>query len=527
MLGTILQKQAELLGEKQFAFFETGECFSYRALHDAVRRVATVLKHLGVRTHDRVLLLLPNSPDHLVAWFAANYIGAVAVPVNPSHKGAMLEHIVRDCAPAAAFVHASLLVERGELLDLHTPTVVCGAHRESQDFSRRRLEDLLEDIHPQSPPAPVETNGWDTQLIIYTSGTTGPAKGAMCSYRQLSAFGEALDSLSGKDCFLANLPLYHIGGAMPFNLMLCQGGSVAVTNGFSVSRFWAFIAKSKPSFAVLLGSMAALLNASAPPNAATIMKCLDEVCVIPFGAEAIEFSERFDVPVMTAYSMTELSAPLVSTERPHAIGACGRMRDGYEARVVDLHDHEVLPGEVGELIVRTSEPWLLTKGYFNNPTATADAWRNGWFHTGDAFRRDANGNFFFVDRIKDIIRRRGENVSSFDLESAVLMHPAVVEAAAVSVPSPLGEDDILVAVVLAADAELSPSELVRHLETRVSRFMLPRYIRFVDELPKTPTLKIMKHALRAQGTAGGVDLEALSKRAQPLDSGDKDKQATS
>jgi crotonobetaine/carnitine-CoA ligase len=207
--------------------------------------------------------------------------------------------------------------------------------------------------------------------------------------------------------------------------------------------------------------------------------------------------------------MTEVSCPLVSAINPTLPGSCGGPRAGVEARLVDENDCEVPVGEVGELIVRTDAPWAMNSGYYRNPEATARAWRNGWFHTGDAFRKDADGNHFFVDRMKDAIRRRGENISSFEVEAEVIAHPAVREAAAVAVPSEIAEDEVLVAVSLAQGCTLDPAELVEFLRPRMAHFLIPRYVRIMDELPKTPTQKVQKHLIRKDGvTADTWDREA-------------------
>ena len=190
------------------------------------------------------------------------------------------------------------------------------------------------------------------------------------------------------------------------------------------------------------------------------------------------------------------------------VATCGKPRKGVQLRLVDAHDVEVAPGEIGELVIRTDAPWALNHGYNANPEATASAWRNGWFHTGDAFRTDADGNYFFVDRFKDAIRRRGENVSSFEVELEVSAHPAVREAAAVAVPSEFGEDDILVAVSLAEGQSLDPADLIAFLKPRMAHFMVPRYIRVLDDLPKTPTRKVEKYLVRQSGiTADTWDRE--------------------
>ena len=175
-----------------------------------------------------------------------------------------------------------------------------------------------------------------------------------------------------------------------------------------------------------------------------------------------------------------------------------------EARLVDANDCEVPDGAAGELILRADTPWTMSHGYHRDPEATARSWRNGWFHTGDAFRRDAEGNYYFVDRVKDAIRRRGENISSFEVEAEILAHPAVMEAAVIGVPSAFGEEDVLAVVVPKLNSRIEPAVIVEFLAGRLPHFMVPRYVRVVRELPKTPTLKVQKHALRAIGVTGAT-----------------------
>jgi crotonobetaine/carnitine-CoA ligase len=197
--------------------------------------------------------------------------------------------------------------------------------------------------------------------------------------------------------------------------------------------------------------------------------------------------------------MTEISSPIVSEPNPQVRGTCGKVRPGVDVRLVDDNDCEVEVGQVGEMIVRTDRPWAMNSGYYKNPEATARAWRNGWFHTGDAFRMDAQGNFFFVDRIKDAIRRRGENISSFEVEAEIVRFPAVREAAAVAVPSDLGEDEVMAIVAPAPGATIDPAALIEFLRDRLAYFMIPRYVRILPELPKTPSAKVLKADLRRQG----------------------------
>ena len=236
---------------------------------------------------------------------------------------------------------------------------------------------------------------------------------------------------------------------------------------------------------------------------------LRRVCIAPFNQDGIAFAERFGVEVYTAYNSTEMSTPLVAHPGFAAVpGICGRPRPGVEVRIVDEFDRELPDGEAGELIVRTDQPWTMTYGYHRMPEATVAAWRNGWFHTGDAFRRTADGDYVFVDRLKDAIRRRGENVSSVEVEAEALTHPNVARAGAVGVPSEYAEEEILLAVEPAAGAHIDPRQLAEHLTGRLPYFMVPRYIRVVDELAMTPSGKVRKDVLRQQGAAGAWDREA-------------------
>jgi crotonobetaine/carnitine-CoA ligase len=226
---------------------------------------------------------------------------------------------------------------------------------------------------------------------------------------------------------------------------------------------------------------------------------LKSVLLVPLSTETLSFIRRIGVDWYTTFNMSEVAVPLVTERKPTKIGVCGRRRLGAELRIVDEQDNEVPDGTVGQLVLRDAEPWALCSGYYKDYEATAKAWRNGWFHTGDAFRRDAEGDYFYIDRMKDAIRRRGENISSFEVEAVVNEHPDVHESAAIAVPSEHGEDEVMIVVMTVPGRLVNPPDLIEYLIPRMPHYMIPRYIELTDSLPRTPTMKVQKAKLRETG----------------------------
>lgn len=525
VLSSLLDRHAERTPDQAFAVFEDGTELTFQRLRDAVRQTARGLQDLGVRQGDHVLVWLPNGADILRLWFAINYAGAVYVPINTAYRGGILEHVVRNSGARLMIVHAALAerLKEADTAALERVVVLHGAATPIGTLEVLPSERLAGSGEVLPLERPIEP--WDTQSIIYTSGTTGPSKGVLSSYAHLSAMGNALVAdaegvafLDGSDRFMINLPMFHVGGTAPTYAMLVKGGSIMLLDAFDTASFWATVNRSKTTAVILLGVMATFL-VKQPVAEGERETSLREVIIIPLTAEGVAFRERFGVATHTLFNMSEVSCPLIAERDPTVVATCGRPRKGVEARLVDAHDCEVAPGEIGELILRTDSPWALNHGYNGEPAATARAWRNGWFHTGDAFRIDERGNYFFVDRFKDSIRRRGENISSFEVELEVCAHPAVREAAAVAVPSEFSEDDILVAVSLTEGERLDPAELLAFLIPRMAHFMVPRYVRIIDELPKTPTRKVEKYLIRQAGVTDDTwdrERAGISVRRDPL-----------
>lgn len=515
VLRYALDRHASERGDAVYAVFQDGTEWTFQELRRLVRTCAAGLHAAGVKQGDRVIVMMPNGPLGVLALFAASYLGAVFVPVNPALKGNLLEHVFADSGAAFAVVHEDLL---GQVTALNAPALntifSSGSAPDDLDCSGRTVLPVSHlDGNPDKLPEPGDPiESWHTQSIIYTSGTTGRSKGVLSSYmHSYSAMSpETWTCTRAGDRHLLHMPIFHIGGAFVASTCLCTGSSIAVVPAFKTGTFWQTVRDMKVNVVFLLGAMATFLL-KAPPQSDDKDHPLRMVFIVPLGQSGPDFQKRFGVEVFTLFNMTEISTPLLSGANPVKPSTCGRPRPGVEVRLVDENDCEVPKGTVGQLVVRTAQPWAMNHGYNGNPQATADAWRNGWFHTGDAFICDDDGDFFFVDRLKDTIRRRGENISSYEIEVELLAHPDIREAAAVPVPSEFTEDEVLVVIAPVAGRSVEPPAIVEFLRARLPHHMIPRYVRMVEELPKTPTEKVQKHVLREQGaTADTWDREATA-----------------
>lgn len=503
VLRAMLERHAAERPEAPFVQFWPGPAdastWTYAATLAHVRRRAATLARHGVTRGQHVLCFMGNGPDLLATWFAINYLGAVYVPLNTAARGRPLEHILND-ADAPLMIAEAALLDRLKGLSpgrLKTVLTVAGAPAAVDGLEVLALEDR-DDYDPavlelDRPIAP-----WDTQAIMYTSGTTGNPKGVMSSYTQLYTMGpDAFDVAADDRCLICG-PIFHCGSTLYVYAQLARGLSIGMMREFRTQEFWPAVRETGSTYVLLLGVMASFLL-KAPPSADDRAHPLRRAFITPFGEDGPAFAERFGVEAWTIYNMTEIASPLHAGPGITRKGIAGAPRPWFELRIVDADDLEVPDGETGELIIRAHRPWALMKGYYNNPGATAEALRNGWFHTGDGFRRDADGTYFFVDRLKDVIRRRGENISSFALEAEVRIHPAVKECAAVAVPSAFTEDEVLVVVTPVEGATLDAAELISFLAASVPHYMVPRYVRQVEALPKTSSGKVQKHELRAEG----------------------------
>ena len=500
---------------KTHVVWEDGEEWSFDEVRRRVIAKAAGLQALGVKQGDFVAVWLPQGRDALLAFYAINYLGAVFVPFNTAYRGNLLAHVVANSGARIMIAHPDLVGRLAEidLALLESLVLTTPADGPETGLAVSRFDDLDGDsVAPLERPI----EPWDIQSIIYTSGTTGPSKGVLSSYLHMfsNAGPESWPMVGEDDRYMCVAPIFHIGGMGPPFVMLARGASVAVVESFSTDRFWEIAARTGATVVFLLGVMATFLMKRAPSpedRNHTVAKAF----MVPLTDDAAAFTERFGIDIYTIFNMTEVSSPIVSEANPTKRGTCGKVRPGVEVRLVDDRDCEVPVGAIGEMLVRTDRPWAMNSGYNRNPEATARAWANGWFHTGDAFRRDEDGYFYFVDRVKDAIRRRGENISSFEVEVEVCAHPDVREAAAIAVPSEFSEDEVMVVVAPVPGRRIDVEDLARFLIDRMPYFMVPRFIRVLDELPKTPSAKVLKTDLRAEGvTADTWDREKAGIRVR-------------
>ncbi|MGH7020185.1 MAG: AMP-binding protein [Brevundimonas sp.] len=523
VIANLVDRYAAETPDKLFIRFETGETWTWAETRQKSLETAAALQARGVRHGDIVAAWAPNSPALLRAWFGANYAGAALAPINTSFRGKLLEHAIRKTGATTLIIHPDL-VERLEGLSLGSVErlILTGPAASNLDLgvAVEQASALAGDAAAYSP---VESHPWDTPVIIFTSGTTGPSKAVLTSYVQEWTTGRVTYGyMHGDDRMLVNLPMFHVGGISAITAAVACGGSVALFEAFDTRRFWDIVRETESTVCSgLIGALTSFLMKE-PPRADDRDNPLRMVTLSPVTEETAALAERYGFDYVTGFNMTEVSAPLISAVNERVMRSCGRMRVGMDCRVVDANDMEVPHGEPGELVIRSANPWTITKGYLGDPEATAAAWRNGWFHTGDLVKRDEEGCFFFVDRKKDAIRRRGENMSSLEIEIEVCGHPHVREAAAYGVDLPGGEQEVMIAVAPVAGAVIDPKELIEYLLPRMTHFMVPRYVRVELELPKTPTNKIQKVALRAEGVTDQTfdrETAGLQVRRQKLSMG--------
>ncbi|MBO6720078.1 MAG: AMP-binding protein [Rhizobiaceae bacterium] len=502
----LLARRASLTPDKPLLLLGDAS-LTYRDVELQSNRYAHGLARQGVTKGNRVLVMIPSGVDHILLWLALCKLGALMVPVNDAYMGNLLRHQANDSGAKLAIVWSHHL-ERwqalsGELPSLKSIAVYPEITDQTSADAPWELVATSSLYSDDDKPLTTTVSASDPMAIFYTSGTTGPSKGVLYSYRQAYVTAQVpAEWIDENDVFYMTLPMFHVGLSQMVGLVLIAGATMAIREKFSVSFFWDDVRRYGATATILLSTMPNFLL-SAPAGATDRDHSLRKAIVIPLPANLEGFKQRFGVEVYTFYNMTEVSVPLRSDHQRLANGtSCGRPRPGVDARIVDALDEPVPAGSSGELVLRSDRAWEFSLGYWRNSEKTAESRTNLWFHTGDVFRCDEEGNFYFVDRLKDAIRRRGENISSYEVEAEIETHPAVLESAAVAVPSDDGEDEIKAIIALRDGVSLTAEDLYGYLSNRLPKYMLPLFIEIHEsELPKTPTGKILKQQLRSAGTA--------------------------
>lgn len=502
-LGEELRRAATECPDRPFIRMMAGE-WSYRQVDQASDRLAAGLSAQGVRRGDHVSLMLPNCIEFAQLWFALAKLGAVAAPVNTAFRSEVLAHAVNLVQSRLLIVHASLLAPlqqvRGELSSV-TSVLVCG---DAPPAPGHESWGRLLAVEPDARTLPRPELGFaDLCLLLYTSGTTGRSKAAMISHRFVLANGQqVIDGLGLRpsDVLYCPYPMFHLDAAvMTLAPALLLRGVAAIGERFSLSRYWDEMRALRATVFDFMGATLTMLW-KAPPSPRDREHVARLGWGVPLPEWAPQFEARFGCRLVELYGSTEAGTMIYTPlDQPRRAGSCGKPIGPFEVRLHDEAGFEVGDGEVGELVIRPLGPSLLFSGYYGMPQASLEVFRDLWFHTGDLLRRDADGYLYFVGRRKDMVRRRGENISAAEVEMVIETHPAVLACAVFGVPSEYTEEEVMACVVPRPGSALEPAALAEYCGTRMARFMVPRYIRLMAALPTTPTDKVEKFRLREAG----------------------------
>jgi crotonobetaine/carnitine-CoA ligase len=469
------------------------------------------LRAAGVQRGDRVAALCGNRPELLELVLGCAWTGAILVPINTAAMGPQIGYYLRDSGARLLVAEAGFLA-RLEMADTDTLPIRC-IWVVGEEPAGRAGGIPAKPFPPLADPVEAASLlPGDPFAVLYTSGTTGPSKGVICPHAQYYGWGwnsASLLELTAADVLCTTLPLFHINALNTLAQALLTGAHMILEPRFSASGFWPAMAAHGATVVYLLGAMVPILLAQPPsePERAHRVR-LGLGPGVP--ANLMDaFQARTGVALLDGYGSTETNFVIGATAGERRPGVMGRIRPGFEARVADEHDNPVADGTPGELLLRAREPFAFASGYFGMPEKTIEAWRNLWFHTGDRVMRDDDGCFRFIDRLKDTIRRRGENISAHEVEQVLLSHPDVESAAAFPVASDLAEDEVMVALVVRQGQAFDPVALMGFCETRLPHFAIPRYVEIVPDLPRTENGKIQKFRLRERGvTAATWDRDA-------------------
>lgn len=517
VLPRIIEIQADRLGDAKFLDI-CGRSVTFEAIHRISNQLAHGLRRLGVERSDRVAFLLPNCFELVALWFAASKLGAVEVPNNWALKGELLIHNLNNCGAETLVVDQAALAELARVQD-HLPfvrnLVLVGTGVQEARAAGIRLDRIVafeECVASSSDFQAVDVHFSEPNAILYTSGTTGAAKGVLMSHHHYYSWATAMArniGFTAQDSYFSPLPLFHADGQLfGIYMPMLYGTRSTMLESFSASRYWDQVRASGATATNMLGAMAVILERGPilPDNADNPLRVVQCIPMVP---DKEGFEKRFGLELVAAYGQTETSFVTLDTPGDSKPGSCGRPHPDWEVAVVDEHDQPLPTGTIGEIVARPKKAWTMFSGYFGQDSKTMQTLRNCWYHSGDGGWFDEEGRLYFHHRLTESIRRRGENISPFEIETVAEGHAEIVESAAFGVPSEFTEEEIMLVARRRDGSGLTAELLLAHFQASAPRHMVPRYIEIVDEaLPRTPTEKISRSALKARGlTANTFDRE--------------------
>ncbi|HZC55688.1 MAG TPA: ATP-dependent acyl-CoA ligase [Xanthobacteraceae bacterium] len=520
-LPAMLMRQADRIPEKPLV--SIGDvAWTYAQACSVAATAAAALQSAGIGAGDRVALICSNRAEFFAFFLGCAWLGAVLVPINVASRGPQLQHILSNSGARLLVIEAAY-ADNLSMLDASALSVE--AIWSIDDAAAVRMGDIPVAVIPVAAMArggqgiaPTSLRPSDLAMILYTSGTTGPSKGVCCPHAQYFWWAvntAALLELQTDDVLCTTLPLFHTNAVNTFYQAILIGGSVRFEKRFSASGFYSALTRHRATVTYLLGAMVPILLSR--PVLAEEREHDARVALAPGVPRQFhaDFAQRTGIHLLDGWGSTETNFVLGATVDQQRAGTMGPVFDGFQARVVDEEDNEIADGTPGELVVRADDPFAFASGYFGAPDKTVEAWRNLWLHTGDRVVRETDGYFRFIDRLKDAIRRRGENISSFEVEQVLLSHPSVANAAAFPVRSQLAEDEVMAAIIVHPGRTLTAPELIEFCKPRLPYFAVPRYLEFTQELPTTENGKVQKYKLRERGvTAATWDRQAFEDAAK-------------
>ncbi len=516
VLPKILKEQAKKLGGKPFLQFGYKKPISFYKMNQLANKVANGLSKLGIKKSEKVAVYMPNSDDYVVTWFGILKMGGVMVPINTEYKMDFLQYII-DSSDAKVLFIAEEYLDRIPPIEKQIPKIehiIVWTRHGGENFEKYGVKhpslisfrEFIESSKANEPK--VEVTFTDYARLMYTSGTTGRSKGVMrpsaADYSSARNYAEIMDVGPDDVCFTC-LPLFHSNAmVMTVYPALIMGAKAVVEEKYSARNFWKWMVDHEVTRFNIVGTISYFMW-NTPPVPEEKQHKVELVLGSPAPHDIIEeFMERFNIKFMEGYGLTETGqCTWMRPGEPFRVGSCGKEAPGYEIIIADPNtDEELERGQVGQILVRPRIPNIMLHYYHKMPEKTVEDFKNFWFHTGDAGWMDKDGYIYFVDRVKDYIRRRGENISSFEVEKIVNSHPDVQESAAIGVKAEDGryaEDEVMICVIPKKGKSLKPQDLIEFLKPRMPKFMLPRFIRFMKSFPKTGTQRTQKNKLRNEG----------------------------